>query len=511
MAMDPIEDILDAPGPKGSSFASSDGPCPSEEAGRIDVRLMAGVLGASFCMAWHMVLLVHPAFLVSGMQEGDGLTLLCGFAIALFCSYFILSLFANFFQRHRQAMGILALACSVVALFPHGGGYAFSLIVVRVACGGIGVAAAMTLWVEFMCVRFGGTIRKSFSVAVALGMLWSFCLLLVDAAYSQWVILAYSLISSAAYLVLCHGFMKESAFPSYDAKETDERNLITWRSALLTVVGSMAQGFSLSWLLPPEPVPSWTGLAAIGLALVLSASLFYDAAHRFVIKESLIRRLFLPIITTCILVLIFIPQPWRPLPALIAFAFSFLPYATALFATCEHIVRCQLSTARAFSSARSYAVAGLFCGLTFGRFATSGDMFGDLTMQVWVVAIVLIFVVVFSMLTSKSFYPGDDDELSAVDGTEDLSAEDEAASQFADVERALRGSCHAVAVDYGLTGRQEEVLYLLARGRNTAYIQEELVISPHTVKAHTYAIYKKLELHSQQELIDLVENVGKKG
>ncbi len=77
------------------------------------------------------------------------------------------------------------------------------------------------------------------------------------------------------------------------------------------------------------------------------------------------------------------------------------------------------------------------------------------------------------------------------------------------MERAFRERCREVAHRFGLTERQEEVLYLLAKGRNTAYIQEELVISPHTVKAHTYAIYKKLDLHSQQELIDLVEAAGR--
>lgn len=504
MMKDSFDDVHDAPTPKEELQGSSSASHSSRQAESIDVRLMVGVLGASFCMAWHMVLLVRPEFLAFGLHDVDGLALLCGIAIALFCAYFVLSLLANFFQRHRQAMGVLALVCSAYALLPCGGGYAPLLMALRLACAGVGIAAAMTLWVEFVCVQVGATIRKSFSIAITLGMFWAFCLLLVDSAYAQWVILAYSLFSSASYLFLCHGLVKEADFPCYDAKETDERNLITWRPALLTVVGSMAQGFSLSWLLPPEPVPSWMALAAIGLALVISASLLYDVAHRFAIKEALIRRLFLPIITSCILVLIFIPQPWRPLPALIAFAFSFLPYATALFATCEHIVRYRLSTARAFSSARSYAVAGLFCGLTFGRFATSGDMFGDLTMQVWVVIVVLIFVVVFSMLTSKSFYPGDDDlvvEEAVLGGVEE-----DPAGRFADVERVLRASCHGIAEEYGLTGRQEEVLYLLARGRNTAYIQEELVISPHTVKAHTYAIYKKLDLHSQQELIDLVES-----
>lgn len=46
---------------------------------------------------------------------------------------------------------------------------------------------------------------------------------------------------------------------------------------------------------------------------------------------------------------------------------------------------------------------------------------------------------------------------------------------------------------------------LLAKGRNASYIEESLFISYHTTKAHIYRIYQKLGIHSQQELIDAVE------
>ena len=47
---------------------------------------------------------------------------------------------------------------------------------------------------------------------------------------------------------------------------------------------------------------------------------------------------------------------------------------------------------------------------------------------------------------------------------------------------------------------------LLAKGRGTAYIQDKLYISPHTVKSHTYKIYRKLGVSSREELLTLVEN-----
>ena len=63
----------------------------------------------------------------------------------------------------------------------------------------------------------------------------------------------------------------------------------------------------------------------------------------------------------------------------------------------------------------------------------------------------------------------------------------------------------AFANKYELTARQTEVLMLLAKGYSTAKIEEVFVISNHTVKAHVYGIYQKTDVHSRQELIELIE------
>ncbi|CVH78206.1 transcriptional regulator MalT [Coriobacteriaceae bacterium CHKCI002] len=72
--------------------------------------------------------------------------------------------------------------------------------------------------------------------------------------------------------------------------------------------------------------------------------------------------------------------------------------------------------------------------------------------------------------------------------------------------RTLEENCEQVAAAYSLTPRESEVLGLLARGRNAQAIQEKLVVSRNTVKSHVKNVYNKLGVHSQQELIDLVES-----
>lgn len=74
-------------------------------------------------------------------------------------------------------------------------------------------------------------------------------------------------------------------------------------------------------------------------------------------------------------------------------------------------------------------------------------------------------------------------------------------------EDPLEAACQVVAKNYQLTPRETEICHLLARGRNRSYICEACVISSDTAKSHMRNIYRKIGVHSQQELMSLVEEV----
>ena len=59
---------------------------------------------------------------------------------------------------------------------------------------------------------------------------------------------------------------------------------------------------------------------------------------------------------------------------------------------------------------------------------------------------------------------------------------------------------------FGLTDREEQVATLMLRGYCNARIADDLVISQSTVKSHAYNIFRKLDVHSRQEVIDLYES-----
>jgi DNA-binding NarL/FixJ family response regulator len=60
----------------------------------------------------------------------------------------------------------------------------------------------------------------------------------------------------------------------------------------------------------------------------------------------------------------------------------------------------------------------------------------------------------------------------------------------------------------GLTGREREVLELLARGHNNARIAQELVVSPKTVRNHVYNIFSKLHVTDRAEAIIRARDAG---
>ena len=90
----------------------------------------------------------------------------------------------------------------------------------------------------------------------------------------------------------------------------------------------------------------------------------------------------------------------------------------------------------------------------------------------------------------------------AVPGTAGELPHESAAVELSD---PIAAGVACVAARYQLSPREAEVCEYLARGRSQAYIREALFLSKNTVATHVRRIYTKLDVHSKQELIDLVE------
>ncbi len=71
---------------------------------------------------------------------------------------------------------------------------------------------------------------------------------------------------------------------------------------------------------------------------------------------------------------------------------------------------------------------------------------------------------------------------------------------------AFKLKAEEIADKYDLTPRQSEVFKLLYKGRNAEHIARILCISSSTAKTHIYSIYSKMGIHSQQELMNIIDS-----
>lgn len=65
--------------------------------------------------------------------------------------------------------------------------------------------------------------------------------------------------------------------------------------------------------------------------------------------------------------------------------------------------------------------------------------------------------------------------------------------------------CQLLQKRYQLTNRETEILELIARGRDLARMADVLFVSQNTIRSHSRNLYRKLNVHSKQEALDLLE------
>lgn len=139
---------------------------------------------------------------------------------------------------------------------------------------------------------------------------------------------------------------------------------------------------------------------------------------------------------------------------------------------------------------------GVTLGANAGRIANDLSGHSDTAISVISSAIVLLFVVYILLIARTLSF------------RETIAKVESRHAVVALGASSIDHLCTQAGAQFSLTPREVEVLMLLSRGRSGPYIQEKLCVSYNTVKAHVKHIYQKTGVHTQQELIDLVENIG---
>ncbi len=124
-------------------------------------------------------------------------------------------------------------------------------------------------------------------------------------------------------------------------------------------------------------------------------------------------------------------------------------------------------------------------------------------------ALLRSYILTTADLVALSHRLWDDGEADEAEGTKVAGAvrtgEDAAQGAAPQAKIPFLKRCALIGEYYGLTKREVDVFRLLAAGRNSARIQEELMISAGTVNTHSHHVFQKMGVHCQQEVIDLFE------
>lgn len=163
---------------------------------------------------------------------------------------------------------------------------------------------------------------------------------------------------------------------------------------------------------------------------------------------------------------------------------------------------------RGASPCRLFGVAfgAEFLSIFLGRFAwtffgTFGAVNEGFTLCFSLVSVGAVLAMLFIFANSSP-------ELAAASAGSTFGAGIPAEEQERLALERMRDTCRRFSRARGLTLREEDIVVLIAEGKTIKEMEEELFISNATVKTHRRNLYRKLDVHSREELMEAVERFG---
>lgn len=380
-----------------------------------------------------------------------------------------------------EAIGFVS-ACACAAVFPFAPKGALCVLCAISAFGAACLVCSSFCWV---CTQ--DYAKAPLIVAECCFFACLACLiesLLKGVASVAMICVVYGLSVGAAYIIRSRG-ATDNQFPCISNAESDSRSKIMLESTVKFSIDSFMFGLltSIACSCAVEPF-------CLAIGCLVGCALFIDGTTRKKITERTLSMYAPPLIAASVCGL-FLFGDYVRIGALCVIAVLFMS-ATCVgwMAMVGHVLMSRLSSLRIFTKARRIQYLAVLLGLLAGTFLfklSQIDWVFAVRISV-VLAVVLVFV--FSIL-HKSRFP----EI-GLDGTTVVGAKRKG---------AWLKRCQALSEKNGLSERQAEVLVLIAQGRSAKYVEQELSISLSTAQTHIRNIYRKVGVHSRQELLDEIE------
>lgn len=231
-------------------------------------------------------------------------------------------------------------------------------------------------------------------------------------------------------------------------------------------------------------------------------------------REVTIETLYKPTIFVCIVGFALIPLSSPD----IALSFSVVSAGYTLFEILMWVIlsevasRFQFTSVQVFGFGRALVLpTGVIAGILIANMLLSLGVGPQLFSAVAAVAVISITFLRTYVLTSTDIavfgqnLGEETDEVSAGASAKRAHGQRTESAGQAPQKVPFQRKCAIIGDYYGLTRREVDLFRLIAAGRNSTRIQEELSISAGTVNTHSRHIFQKLDVHSQQEVIDLFQ------
>lgn len=460
---------------------------------------VVGILGFGLYLAWFYLMMTCTIVGVDGFPQASKNLLVLTFLVGEACCAFMIAPLAKPLSR-RTAIRVLAVVAFVLLSLPGIAAIvAFSPTAFFGSWGlsGVGALILLSLW-GFFLAQLRHRQAMSYTALSALCAILVFALVKLALKNEMW---PYASIIIALISVLLFFYWATRMWSTGNIVYPEKTRPPDVGSLLHTAGAMVANSFLLGYgFYAISSSGSETGVAVMIGALLLAA-LFkvYDVRTGPRYQVNMIIKVIAPVAAIVLLLMPFMPVEARYYLVGFMLLFAMIDEIMCWTAVSEYMHIHQVHPLANMAFGRFGDIVGLTLGFECASRILGPTMEGDVSFGLVTSLIVIAFVCLQAFFFRDNYTP-----LIAKKDVEEDYAVEHVENQDDHRHGAWQRRCQLFAEHYGLTPRQTEVLMMVARGYSMKSIEEELVVSNHTVKAHVYGIYQKANIHSRQQLVNMI-------
>ena len=367
-------------------------------------------------------------------------------------------------------------------------GLSVGAVIIISALTALGGAVLFCLWAEVFC-QMGTTSMVVYGGGSCVAAFATYTL--VSMMAQPYAVLATALLPMLSFLCAQKSF---NLVPKEKTRTTAINYPIPWKIILIMGVAGAMSGFTGTILGDFTSLGAEHRIWATMLAGILLLYIALKYPHMFDMR--LMTRVCL---AAAVVALVLLPVSSIGFAAIVSFMmkFAYVWFTVFVIAMLANLAyRFDLPSLRLFASARACSEGGILLGVLMRDAVNNSFIVLDMTM-LSIAAAVGLLVVGICVLIWRS-----EGAVNADWGAVGISLE--SGEHVVGPRERLILRCEQLAQEYGLTERETEMLQLIGNGKTRSQIEQELFLSQNTVKTHIRHLYAKLDVHSKEEVYELI-------